>query len=64
MSDILDDNKDRANDINQENNSVCRDFIRGVCDRKFCKYKHEAEVRTLNFCHDFQNSTCPRPNCK
>lgn len=42
--------------------SVCRDYIRGACDRKFCKYKHE--VASLSFCHDFQNTTCPRPNCK
>lgn len=44
--------------------NICRDYIRGICDRRFCKYKHENEVRPLNFCHDFQNNICPRPNCK
>lgn len=62
MSDTIDDNKEQRNELNQDN--VCRDFMRGVCDRKFCKYKHENEIRSLNFCHDFQNNTCPRPNCK
>ncbi|XP_018318899.1 zinc finger CCCH domain-containing protein 10 isoform X2 [Agrilus planipennis] len=44
--------------------NMCRDFARGICDRKFCKYKHENETKPLNFCHDFQNTACPRPNCK
>ncbi|KAJ8960660.1 hypothetical protein NQ314_006052 [Rhamnusium bicolor] len=52
---------DRPND---KEDHVCRDFIRGLCDRKFCKYKHENESRTLNFCHDYQNNVCPRPHCK
>ncbi|KAJ8966894.1 hypothetical protein NQ317_003928 [Molorchus minor] len=52
---------DRANDKDE---SICRDFIRGLCDRKFCKYKHENEARTLNFCHDYQNNVCPRGHCK
>ncbi|CAH1105876.1 unnamed protein product [Psylliodes chrysocephalus] len=52
-------------DRNGENHeSVCRDFTRGLCDRKFCKYKHENEIKQLNFCHDFQNFVCPRPFCK
>lgn len=63
MSDSSEDLKtDRQGETN--NDSICRDFIRGVCGRKFCKYKHENDMRTLNFCHDFQNATCPRPNCK
>ncbi|XP_065164154.1 zinc finger CCCH domain-containing protein 10-like [Atheta coriaria] len=44
--------------------SVCRDFLRGMCERQFCKYKHEYESRSLSFCHDFQNSSCPRQACK
>lgn len=62
MSESIDDNKEQRIDSNQE--YVCRDFARGVCERKFCKYKHENEIKTLNFCHDFQNNTCPRPKCK
>ncbi|KAF2880175.1 hypothetical protein ILUMI_25976 [Ignelater luminosus] len=63
MSDSSEDLKtDRQGETNAD--SICRDFIRGVCGRKFCKYKHENDMRTLNFCHDFQNATCPRPNCK
>lgn len=49
---------------NGSGDSICRDYIRGVCGRKFCKYKHENEIRSLSFCHDFQNTGCPRPNCK
>lgn len=62
MSDTSDDSQsDRQNDKDE---NICRDFIRGICDRKFCKYKHENEIRPLNFCHDFQNNICPRLNCK
>ncbi|KAL1514164.1 hypothetical protein ABEB36_003469 [Hypothenemus hampei] len=61
MSDTSDDNPDRPND---KDDNICRDFIRGICDRKFCKFKHENEIRPLNFCHDFQNNICPRLNCK
>ncbi|XP_068904027.1 zinc finger CCCH domain-containing protein 10-like isoform X1 [Tenebrio molitor] len=49
---------------NDKEDNICRDFIRGICDRKYCKYKHETEMKSLNFCHDFQNNICPRPNCK
>lgn len=49
---------------NDKEDSTCRDFARGLCDRKFCKYKHETESRMLNFCHDYQNNICPRPHCK
>ncbi|CAH0557447.1 unnamed protein product [Brassicogethes aeneus] len=64
MSDTSEDTiSDRSNDINKED-SVCRDYVRGICDRNFCKYKHENESKMLNFCHDFQNSVCPRPHCK
>lgn len=61
--------------------SICRDFLRNVCNRdKRCKFKH-LSVEELNtpvntkddplscnvsyeFCHDFQNKGCERPNCK
>lgn len=62
MSDTSDETKsERSND---KEDNACRDFARGLCDRKFCKYKHETETRTLNFCHDYQNNICPRPHCK
>lgn len=66
MSDVSEDSivkSDKQLDKDESNN-ICRDFIRGICDRKFCKYRHETETRTLNFCHDYQNNMCPRPNCK
>ncbi|XP_023014165.2 uncharacterized protein [Leptinotarsa decemlineata] len=44
--------------------NICRDFARGVCERKFCKYKHEHEAKPLSFCHDFQNYICQRGYCK
>ncbi|KAH8861546.1 Zinc finger CCCH domain-containing protein 10 [Schistosoma japonicum] len=55
-----------------EDQSVCRDYLRNVCKRgKKCKFKHPSleECERLRrfdktFCHDFQNSTCRRPNCK
>lgn len=63
MTDNLDDLKnDRQGELNSDN--VCRDFARGVCGRKFCKYKHELETHSLKFCHDYQNTSCPRPNCR
>ncbi|XP_060518009.1 uncharacterized protein LOC132696900 [Cylas formicarius] len=63
MSDTSEDtiSSDRQND---KEDSICRDFARGICDRKFCKFKHENEIHTLNFCHDYQNNVCPRPYCK
>ncbi|XP_066155391.1 zinc finger CCCH domain-containing protein 10-like [Euwallacea fornicatus] len=48
----------------KEGDNVCRDFVRGICDRKSCKYKHDNDIRPLNFCHDYQNNICPRLNCK
>ncbi|KAK9888423.1 hypothetical protein WA026_000671 [Henosepilachna vigintioctopunctata] len=53
-----------SDNVNEKDEGVCRDFVRGMCDRKYCKYKHETQSPTLNFCHDFQNSFCPRPKCK
>ncbi|UYV76573.1 ZC3H10 [Cordylochernes scorpioides] len=49
--------------------TVCRDFIRNVCHRgEKCKYLHPQDpttfIKDLDFCHDFQNRECSRPNCK
>ncbi|XP_045472349.1 zinc finger CCCH domain-containing protein 10-like [Harmonia axyridis] len=51
---------------NEVEDGVCRDYMRGRCERKFCKFKHETLPKNmkLNFCHDFQNSVCPRAKCK
>lgn len=64
MSDTSSEDNIQTDRQNDKDDNICRDFIRGICDRKFCKYKHENEARTLNFCHDFQNNICPRPHCK
>ncbi|XP_056648962.1 zinc finger CCCH domain-containing protein 10-like [Diorhabda sublineata] len=53
----------QSNKSNEKDN-ICRDFLRGTCNRNNCKYKHENEIKPLNFCHDFQNNVCPRPFCK
>ncbi|KAG5883042.1 hypothetical protein JTB14_010431 [Gonioctena quinquepunctata] len=62
MSDTSEDTI--QSDVTNEKEGICRDFVRGQCERKFCKYKHDTEARTLNFCHDFQNHVCPRVHCK
>ncbi|XP_044266760.1 zinc finger CCCH domain-containing protein 10-like isoform X1 [Tribolium madens] len=59
----MSDNSEEKGQNDKEDN-VCRDFIRGICDRRYCKYKHETDMKTLNFCHDYQNNICPRPTCK
>ncbi|KAF7279448.1 uncharacterized protein LOC143202322 isoform X2 [Rhynchophorus ferrugineus] len=64
MSDTSSEDAVPSDRQSDKEESVCRDFVRGICDRKFCKYKHENEIRPLNFCYDFQNTICPRPNCK
>ncbi|CAD7094060.1 unnamed protein product [Hermetia illucens] len=43
---------------------ICRDFVRGSCRRKNCRYPHVLSPELIVFCHDYQNSTCPRVNCK
>lgn len=60
MSDLSEELKK----IDNSNDNVCRDYIRGMCDRRFCRFKHENDGRSLSFCHDFQNTGCPRPTCK
>ncbi|XP_044751156.1 zinc finger CCCH domain-containing protein 10-like [Coccinella septempunctata] len=62
MTDSTEESKsDNANDKEE---GVCRDFVKGRCDRSYCKYKHETLPQNFNFCHDFQNSFCPRPKCR
>ncbi|VEN52928.1 unnamed protein product [Callosobruchus maculatus] len=63
MSDTSEDTMQSDRQSEKEDN-ICRDFLRGICDRKFCKYKHQTDPKSLNFCHDYQNSMCPRPYCK
>ncbi|XP_030754851.1 zinc finger CCCH domain-containing protein 10-like [Sitophilus oryzae] len=64
MSDTSSEDALQSDRQSDKEDSVCRDFVRGICDRQFCKYKHENEIRPLNFCYDFQNNICPRPHCK
>lgn len=72
MSEKSDVDNIKPNSVeNSEREGVCRDFLRGVCDRQHCKFKHEKPGNnsdmnppTLNFCHDYQNNSCPRPNCR
>ncbi|XP_055919632.1 zinc finger CCCH domain-containing protein 10-like [Eupeodes corollae] len=45
-------------------NRICRDFVRGICRRKHCRYPHVVSPDLVVFCHDYQNSTCTRVNCK
>jgi len=57
--------------------SICRDFLRNVCERgQKCKFHHPDPSDNINFkaeaslqdkilfCHDFQNSKCTRHTCK
>lgn len=55
----------------QLDENICRDFLRNVCKRgKRCKYNHPSDMKseessvTYEFCHDYQNTGCNRPNCK
>lgn len=48
----------------QHKNRICRDFVRGSCRRLYCKYPHVQSNDLVVFCHDYQNSKCPRMNCK
>lgn len=66
-----DNGANENNEYKDEDDDICRDFLRNVCTRgKRCKYRHpqEDEVgkiqKTVEFCHDFQNSQCRRSNCK
>lgn len=50
---------------------VCRDYLRGACDRPRCRFRHgpapdpgAMNAAPLNFCHDYQNNSCPRLNCR
>ncbi|KAK2717112.1 zinc finger CCCH domain-containing protein 10-like [Artemia franciscana] len=52
--------------------SLCRDFLRNSCQRgERCKFVHafgdlkkDLSIKELQFCHDFQNTGCPRRLCK
>ncbi|XP_063698881.1 zinc finger CCCH domain-containing protein 10-like [Culicoides brevitarsis] len=67
-----DDYQDRETDeqhaqgrpMKQPMNRICRDFVRGLCRRKYCRYPHVLSPDLVVFCHDFQNTYCPRINCK
>lgn len=53
-----------GNTNNNHKNRICRDFVRGICRRKHCRYPHVVSPDLVVFCHDYQNSTCTRVNCK
>jgi len=56
--------------MSSEEQSVCRDFERGVCNRgDKCRYFHPEGVKPsdnakLPICKDFQNRGCDRMKCK
>ncbi len=61
----MSNNKDKGD----EEENVCRDFLRNVCRRgASCKYSHpergNKQRMEYQFCHDYQNSECRRANCK
>ena len=76
----MSDNSDTSDDPRQRganNDDICRDFLRNVCQRgKRCRYRHppsaggaEAVVdvtrrHDYTFCHDFQNTGCRRGSCR
>ncbi|XP_055714556.1 zinc finger CCCH domain-containing protein 10-like isoform X2 [Phlebotomus papatasi] len=47
-----------------KHNKICRDFIKGGCRRKFCRYPHVLSPELVVFCHDYQNQSCNRVSCK
>jgi len=66
---------DSNDDHGEGSDNVCRDFLRNVCRRgDRCKYTHPAGDMSgtedaklqdkMEFCHDFQNGRCHRPQCK
>jgi len=55
---------DQPSSSNGSKNRICRDFIRSICRRKYCRYPHVVSSDLVVFCHDFQNTYCPRVNCK
>lgn len=57
-------NNQNNGNTNNVKNRICRDFVRGICRRKHCRYPHVVSPDLVVFCHDYQNSTCTRVNCK
>lgn len=59
-----------ANSEPDEDNNICRDYKRGVCNRgNKCKFAHPTSIKPPDadkppICRDFQNGTCDRNNCK
>lgn len=53
----------------EDEEKICRKFIWGTCEKHYtqCRFKHIRDIpfmiKTLKFCHDFQNHGCNRPNC-
>uniref|UniRef100_A0A1L8DCP0 C3H1-type domain-containing protein n=1 Tax=Nyssomyia neivai TaxID=330878 RepID=A0A1L8DCP0_9DIPT len=58
------DNLDANDDTPAKHSKICRDFIKGNCRRKFCRYPHVMAPDMVVFCHDYQNLSCNRINCK
>lgn len=66
-------NENNNNFGKNDDNDICRDFLRNLCRRgSNCKYRHpepqketqEEGSQDIKFCHDFQNKGCRRANCK
>ncbi|XP_055848269.1 zinc finger CCCH domain-containing protein 10-like [Episyrphus balteatus] len=64
VTNMCNNNQNNANSNNSMKNRICRDFVRGICRRKHCRYPHVVSPDLVVFCHDYQNSTCTRANCK
>lgn len=54
--------KDKKKKDEKRRGMVCRDFLRGVCNRRSaCKFQHpENKKKVYYFCHDYQNGDCRR----
>lgn len=65
---------DKSDEGAERSNDICRDFLRNNCSRgNRCRYRHPSDVDNGNnsrqggeveFCHDYQNAGCRRPNCR